>query len=79
MTLPSGKTATLRQTDGYKTTIVSPESSPPGSVVRAKVEGIFAEFQLKVRACQKEGDVFVIEGRTQNATRELKAWLLEAD
>lgn len=76
ITLPSGKTATLRQSNGHRTTIVSPEPSPPGSVVRAKVEGIGAEFELKVRNCQKDGELFVIEGRTQNATREMKAWLV---
>lgn len=75
MTLLNGNTANVHRTDGHKVTILSPDPAPPGSVVRAKVEGIGAEFQLKVRSCHKEGEQFVVEGRTQNATRELKAWL----
>jgi hypothetical protein len=76
MTLPSGGAAYVTATDGHKTTISSPEPSPPGSVVRARVEGLGTEFQLKVRNCYRSGEAFVIEGRMQNATREMKAWLV---
>lgn len=75
MTLLSGAIAYLAESDGHKTVIRSPEPSPPGSVVRAKVEGLTIEFQLKVRNCRKDGDLFRIDGRMQNATREMKAWL----
>lgn len=76
MTLPSGALAFLEESDGHKTVVRSPEPSPPGSVVRAKVEGVSIEFQLKVRNCRKDGELFRIDGRMQNATREMKAWLV---
>jgi len=75
MTLPSGQPCVVVESDGQRAVIESPESSPPGSVVVAHVPGISVTFQLKVRNCRKVGEVFRIEGRTQNATREMRAWL----
>lgn len=75
MILPSGGTCRVLTSDGDRTTIESPESSPPGSVVRARVDGLSVEFQLKVRNCRKQDEGFAIDGRTQNATREMRAWL----
>ncbi len=75
MTLPGGEAASVIETDGDKTTIRSPLPSPPGSTVRAKIEGVSCEFQLKVRNCKKDGDGFVIDGRVKNATREMKQFL----
>lgn len=75
MTLLSGAQATIVETDGDKTLIRTPEPSPPGSTVRARISGVSCEFQLKVRNCKKEGDTFLIDGRVKNATREMKQFL----
>lgn len=76
ITLPSGKCASIVMSDGDKTTIHSPEPSPPGSTVRGRVAGQPTEFQLKVRNCVRKGNIFEIDGRVMNATRELKATLV---
>lgn len=73
--LLSGKQARIVMTDGDRTTIESPDPSPPGSTVRGRIEGISCEFRLKVRNCKREGDGYCIDGRLQNATRELKQLL----
>jgi hypothetical protein len=73
--LLSGEAAEILTSDGDKTTIRSPLSSPPGSTVRGRVAYIEQEFQLKVRSCRKLDDRFVIDGRAQNATRAIKVWL----
>ena len=70
--LPSGEVAHVAESDGDKTTVLSPLPSPPGSTFRGQVEGVDAEFQLKVRNCRKQGELFSIDGRTMNATRALK-------
>ena len=76
MTLTSGAGATIVETDGDKSLIRSPDPSPPGSTLRARIEGISCEFQLKVRNCKKDGDAFLIDGRVKNATREMKQFLM---
>lgn len=76
LTLPDGRLAHIESTDGDKTAIMSPQPSPPGSTVRARLEGVACEFQLKVRNCRKVGDLFLIDGRVRNATREMKAALV---
>lgn len=73
--LDSGEVAQVLMSDGDKTTIQSPRPSPPGSTVRGNIQDVEGEFQLKVRSCRKQGEHFVIDGRTQNATRGLRAWL----
>jgi hypothetical protein len=73
--LKDGSLAEVVQSDGDKTTIRSPLPSPPGSTVRGTVTGLTGEFQLKVRSCKKEEGAFVIDGRAQNATRAIRAWL----
>lgn len=73
--LSDGSLAEVVQSDGDKTTIRSPLPSPPGSTVRGTVAGLTNEFQLKVRGCKKNDDAFVIDGRAQNATRAIRAWL----
>lgn len=75
--LTRGGTARLLETDGDKTTLLCPIASPPGSTLTGAVEGVAAEFQLKVKSCKKEGDAFRIEGRLRNATRELRERLLQ--
>ena len=75
ITLPTGDTAYVELSDGDKTTIASPLPSPPGSTVKGTISGVQAEFQLKVRNCKKKGDFFFIDGRTMNATREMRAAL----
>jgi hypothetical protein len=77
-TLKDGSLAEVVQSDGDKTTIRSPLSSPPGSTVRGTVAGLTGEFQLKVRGCKKDEDAFVIDGRAQNATRAIRAWLVRS-
>lgn len=75
MTLQSGASASIVETDGDKSLIRSREPSPPGSTVRARIAGVTCEFQLKVRNCRKDGDAFLIDGRVKNATREMKQFL----
>lgn len=77
-TLRSGKPARIQSTNLERVTIESPESSPPGSTVGGRIEGVACEFQMKVQKCRRVGDGFVLDGRVQNATRELRARLLEA-
>jgi len=72
ITLLSGKLAQLLRSDGDKTSILSPESSPPGSTVRGRIADMNIEFQLKVRNCIKRDDSFEIDGRVMNATRPMK-------
>ncbi len=76
--LPSGEFASVVRSDGDKTTIHSPVPAPPGATVRGRVDGCAVEFQLKVRNCVKRGDDFEIDGRLRNATRDLKALLVQA-
>jgi hypothetical protein len=78
MTLRSGAAATIVETDGDKSLIRSPQPSPPGSTVHARILGVTCEFQLKVRNCKKDGDAFLIDGRVKNATREMKQFLAPA-
>ena len=73
--LTSGKKAHVEASDGDKTTISSPDPSPPGSIVRGNIQGVACAIQLKVRNCRKKGELFFIDGRLQNATRELKTRL----
>lgn len=77
ITLQDGQTARLVRHDAKKTAIHSPGSFPPGATARGTVTGCAAPFELKVRDCRRDGDGFLIEGRTQNATRELNALLKE--
>jgi len=72
-TLPDGQPAHIESSDGDKTTVACPVPSPPGSLVRGRIETVACELQLKVRNCKKKGELFYIDGRLQNATRELKA------
>jgi len=78
LTLSSGARAVVLSSDGDKTTIQSPESSPPGSTVRGHIAAATAEFQLKVRNCVKVGNNFEIDGRVINAPRELKLLLAQS-
>lgn len=76
-TLRSGKAARILSTDVERATIESPESSPPGSTVAGRIEGVACEFQLKVHKCRRVEAGFRLEGRVQNATKELRARLVE--
>lgn len=61
--------------DEKRTTIKSRASFPPGATAKGTIDGVSAPFELKVRNCRKVEDWFFIDGRTQNATRELSAVL----
>lgn len=74
--LRQGGTAQLLESDGDKTVIESPVAAPPGATVVGQIEGLSAEFQLKVKNCKREGSGFRIEGRLRNATRELRERIL---
>lgn len=76
ITLRQGGTAFLVETDGDKTVVASPLPSPPGSTLAATVEDVAGELQVKVKSCRKDGELFRIEGRLRNATRELRERLL---
>ena len=60
---------------GEKVTLHSPKPAPPGATVLARIDGVGCELQVKVRTCKKDGELFWIEGRTSNATREVLNWL----
>jgi hypothetical protein len=75
-TLLSGKPAQVIAHSGKTTVLSSPESGPPGSTVRGEVDGISGPLEVKVRSCKRTQDgVFRIEGRLQNARKELLAVL----
>lgn len=60
--------------DGARIVVQSPRSSPPGSTLRGRIEGVSAELSIKVHNCRltsKEPEAFTVTGRLQNATREL--------
>jgi len=76
--LKTGELAELVTLQGDKATLASPLPSPPGSTVQCAVhqDQVFVgDFQLKVNRCRKVGDLFHIDGRIRNATREVKAEL----
>jgi hypothetical protein len=77
ITLPTGESATLVKSDGDKTTILSPLPAPPGATVRGRIDGCSVEFQLKVRNCVRKGELFEIDGRTRNPSREVRTLLIE--
>lgn len=74
-TLPGGGEGRIVKTDGLFVTVESPRPFPPGAPVMASIEGIACKFEFKVRTCKKTGEVFTIDGRSRNATRELLAHL----
>ncbi len=78
-TLRSGKLARILSTNLERVSIESPESSPPGSTVAGLIEGVSCEFQMKVQKCRRVGEVFQLDGRLQNATKELRARLLRIE
>jgi hypothetical protein len=79
ITLPDGQHASLESSDGRSVRVHSPLSAPPGATLRARVSAPAESVEVKVRSCRRlpdsEPPVFLIEGRLQNATRELRAAL----
>ena len=73
--LSGGEKGRIVKTDGLFVTVESPRPFPPGAPVKADIEGIACKFEFKVRNCKKTGEVFTIDGRSRNATRELLAHL----
>ena len=75
--LTSGQPGRVLFFSPRKIVIETPEPSPPGSTVRGRLTGLQVELQVKVHNCQKQAEsgLFVITGRTQNATREINAVL----
>jgi len=51
------------------------KARPPGSTLIADLAGAQAPITVKVRACRREGDEFVIEGRLVNLSREQRLQL----
>lgn len=71
--LASGAAARVTEFSAGRTILESPEPAPPGSTVRGTINGLNCPLEVKVRNCRRlapEG-VFLIEGRLQNARREL--------
>lgn len=54
------------------TTVRSTIPSAPGSRIEGELVEGGAPVRLKVHRCRKDGDVFVLEGRLLDATRELR-------
>ncbi len=76
--LKTGEPVELVALEGDKATLASPLPSPPGSTVQCAVEQdqvFVGDFQLKVNRCRKVGDLFHIDGRIRNATREVRVAL----
>ncbi len=64
--------------EGERITLRSTISSPPGSPLAGRLrEGIHAgvPVRIKVHGCRREGDLFRIEGRVIDLSRELRAVL----
>ncbi|MCH2110896.1 MAG: hypothetical protein MK135_16380 [Polyangiaceae bacterium] len=74
-TLDSGEPGQVTQAVGQRITLTSPRPFPPGATVRARIKGVACPLEVKVRNCRKVGELFETQGSTQNATRELLAWL----
>ena len=78
-TLKSGGEGKIISAAAERVTLYSPKPAPPGATLQARIVGVACELQVKVRTCKKEGEVFWIEGRTSNATREVLNWLKGPD
>ena len=64
--------------EGERITLRSTVSSPPGSPLAGRLrEGANAgvPLRVKVHGCRREGDLFRIEGRVIDLSRELRAVL----
>lgn len=78
--LSSGKVGSVVSCMDKRVELHSPEPAPPGSTVKGRVPGVTSCFlEVKVRSCRKlpESGLFLVQGRLQNATRELLAHLEE--
>lgn len=62
-----------------RTWLISPAPFPPGSTLRGNMPGIACPLEVKVKGCKRlPGDGparFSVEGRLQNATREMLSHL----
>jgi len=64
--------------EGERVTLRSTVSAPPGAPLAGRLrEGVSAgaALRIKVHGCRREGDVFRIEGRVIDLSRELRATL----
>ncbi len=64
--------------EGERVTLRSTVSAPPGSPLDGRLrEGPHAgvALRIKVHGCRREGDLFRIEGRVIDLSRELRAVL----
>lgn len=67
--------------DGARIVVLCPRSSPPGSTLRGRIDGVSTELSIKVQNCRltsSEPRMFTVTGRLQNATRELLKVLTES-
>jgi len=67
----------LTALEGERATIASSVSTAPGTPLDGKF-GSGAAFRIKVARCRREGEVFVIQGRLVDLSRELRTALLAA-
>ncbi len=69
--LPDGRTATMERHTGELVTLCSEASSPPGSTLKLRSEGVVQPYEVKVRTCRRNdtGGRFIIEGRWVNLSR----------
>jgi hypothetical protein len=66
------------ESDGTHAVVHSSRSSPPGSTLTGKAEGVVRPYRLKVRSCRRVDSnalPFLIEGRLVDVTRDQKAAL----
>jgi hypothetical protein len=79
LSLPSGGTAVVLETDGERVTLLAPAASPPGSSLTASFEG--TDVTIKVRGSRRveadaAGRSFRVEGRFVSLGRAVRLALL---
>jgi len=75
LTLPSGGSALVLETDGERVTLLAPSASPPGSSLVASFDG--ASVRIKVRGSRRvdpdsAGRCFHVEGRFVSLERAVR-------
>lgn len=66
--LEGGGRASVVETDGDRVSLRSTRAFPPGSPLSGTSP--LGTLRIKVRSCRKEGDVFHVDGRFVNLSRE---------
>jgi hypothetical protein len=77
LVLSSGEPALILQTDGDKTSLEVPRAFPHGSTITGQIVDSEFNVEVKVFRCQRVGAAYRVDGRVKNASRALKAALLE--